>query len=87
MDGLDIPIPYYCIFQNEIQLTCISHHAYVCSTCYIAGEFARMLQRNQPEFEITDKEVLCVEIAGLCHDLGIPINILYRPFSCIHAWR
>ena len=39
-------------------------------TCYIAGEFIRMLQRKQPELHISEKEALCVEIAALCHDLG-----------------
>ena len=29
-----------------------------------------MLQRKQPELHISEKEVLCVEIAALCHDLG-----------------
>ena len=43
----------------------------ISSVCYLAGEFARMLQRKQPELEITDKDVLCVEIAGLIHDLGM----------------
>ena len=42
----------------------------ILSVCYLAGEFARMLQRKQPELDITDKDVLCVEIAGLIHDLG-----------------
>lgn len=41
------------------------------SVCYLAGEFARMLKAKQPELKITDKEILCVEIAGLIHDLGI----------------
>jgi len=30
----------------------------------------RHLQQVQPELEITEDEVLCVELAGLCHDLG-----------------
>ena len=37
---------------------------------YLAGELVGMLQRKQPELAITDVDVLCVKIAGLCHDLG-----------------
>ena len=47
------------------------------SVCYLAGEFARMLQTKQPELKITDKDVLCVEIAGLIHDLGMTIIVHY----------
>ena len=37
---------------------------------HLAGEFASTLQRNQPELQIKEEDVLCVRIAGLCHDLG-----------------
>ncbi|KAF8665672.1 hypothetical protein AX16_000125 [Volvariella volvacea WC 439] len=37
---------------------------------YLARRLATHLQRNQPELKITDRDVECVEIAGLCHDLG-----------------
>ncbi|KAL5015376.1 hypothetical protein ScPMuIL_009646 [Solemya velum] len=47
--------------------------------CHLAGEYIRMLQQRQPELDITAKDVLCVELAGLCHDLG------HGPFS--HAWE
>lgn len=44
-------------------------------TSYLAGEFGRELQKNSPEVEITEKDILCLEVAGLCHDLG------HGPFS------
>ena len=49
----------------------------ILSVFYLAGEFARHLQRQvQDDFPsesktlFTDGEVTCVQIAGLCHDLG-----------------
>ena len=47
---------------------------------HLAGEFARHLQKQLKEdlpvgeenlWKFTEQEVLCAEIAGLCHDLGI----------------
>jgi len=38
---------------------------------YIAGELVETLREKQPELGITEQDVLCVTIAGLCHDLGM----------------
>ena len=58
-----------------------------CSVCYIAGEFGLFLKhqfeeevkynnlgRDSPR-AVSEEEVLCLQIAGLCHDLGICIII------------
>ena len=48
-----------------------------CRVGYLAGELVEALQKKQPELHITDTDVLCVKIAGLCHDLG---KLLYGSF-------
>ncbi|XP_026120864.1 deoxynucleoside triphosphate triphosphohydrolase SAMHD1-like [Carassius auratus] len=37
---------------------------------YLAGCLVKILHDNQPELNITKQDFLCVQIAGLCHDLG-----------------
>ncbi|XP_067121332.1 deoxynucleoside triphosphate triphosphohydrolase SAMHD1-like [Centruroides vittatus] len=46
---------------------------------YLSKQFLLELRNNQPDLDITDAEIRCVQIAGLCHDLG------HGPFS--HSWE
>ena len=44
-------------------------------TSYLAGRLGRALQKqiNEPgsnKAKITDTDLLCLELGGLCHDLG-----------------
>ncbi|KZT23172.1 HD-domain/PDEase-like protein [Neolentinus lepideus HHB14362 ss-1] len=45
---------------------------------HLARLMAEHLQHEQPELGITDRDMTCIELAGLCHDLG------HGPWS--HVW-
>jgi hypothetical protein len=36
----------------------------------LSGKLANMILKNQKMLGVTKMDVLCVSIAGLCHDLG-----------------
>jgi len=42
---------------------------------HMTGQLIEKIKATQPELGITDNEVRCLKIAGLCHDLG------HGPFS------
>lgn len=42
---------------------------------YLAGKYVKQLRKRQPKLNITESDVLCVQVAALCYNLG------HGPFS------
>nr|XP_039258000.1 deoxynucleoside triphosphate triphosphohydrolase SAMHD1-like [Styela clava] len=50
--------------------SCHNQFEHSIGTAHLAGKLVRQLKENHPKLKINEKDILCVEIAGLCHDLG-----------------
>ena len=57
------------------QTACHSRFEHSLGVAWLASEWGTHLQTVQPELGITPAQVLCLQLAGLCHDLG------HGPFS------
>jgi hypothetical protein len=56
--------------RKKIDLLHPLNKLFVFRTCFLAGELLTHLCQRQHKLNITEKDVLCVQMAGLCHDLG-----------------
>lgn len=63
---------YLISFTYQIAQQWLIYFAFIHRTSHLAGVFGRELKTNitEPDIKITNKEILCLEVAGLCHDLG-----------------
>lgn len=45
---------------------------------HLAEKLARTIMQKQPELRLTEVDIVCIKVAGLCHDLG------HGPFSHVY---
>lgn len=50
-----------CVLAHSLSFTGVAH---------LARKLVRHLRYNQPDLGITPRDLYCVELAALCHDLG-----------------
>eukprot|EP00949_MAST-11_sp_MAST-11-sp1_P002918 g2918.t1 len=49
---------------------CHNRWEHCIGVCYLAGRLLHHLRKKQPALFISDRDILCVQLAGLCHDIG-----------------
>lgn len=55
---------------------------------FLAQKFVKTLQDKQPELEVSSRDLLCVTLAALCHDLGHPAySHMFQDFVREHGKR
>lgn len=52
---------------------------------FLADKMVNQLMHSQPELEIESRDIQCVKLAGLCHDLGSYSELLndHNSFSFV----
>lgn len=68
---------------SEFLYDCADHNRFQHSlgVAHLARRMATHLKEEQPHFHVTHKDVLCVQLAGLLHDVGHgPFSHIYEAF-------